>query len=365
MTSDRASDCFAHPDIPCEEWARFGESVAAWLDRSTVPRAREVRCFVNATIGGCPTRIRGQLCHAVRHRWESGLAEVVTARILTLLGARIEMEPELESGKRPDFLAHFPDGPTIVEVVTPDFGREGLSQRGEDDLLVHLIEKRLPSGWGAIVNRLPPIDASTSKGAFKRVIDEVMGALPDSRGQRESLRIVRDVESGTLEMLLIDTGRNLGVSGPGYGYVSESRRRITDAVERKRKGGQLDGGPFPALLVICARPMFASMNDFDQALLGHTVAVVDRTGREVDQRFDPSGLLSQSSMQKRNVGVLVLRGLSPFGCEAMVLYRPPGSDVPLPAALSVLDQRTLVGDELRAVRHRSEEILSQFRWAVP
>lgn len=100
-----------------------GESISEWIGRSKLPRAREVRRFVNVIIVEMPPESREGFMHSLRQegRWESAIFELIVVRMMQQMGARVEIESPDSAGRRPDILAHFPDGEVVVEATCPTY----------------------------------------------------------------------------------------------------------------------------------------------------------------------------------------------------------------------------------------------------
>jgi hypothetical protein len=99
-----------------DTYANRGELVTDWLKRSTVPRAREARRFLNENLAKIRQDHQLVLYRALHERYHSAFPELIVARTLQLLGGDIEAEPESEAGTRIDFRVRFADGEVGVEV---------------------------------------------------------------------------------------------------------------------------------------------------------------------------------------------------------------------------------------------------------
>ena len=75
------------PSRADDTYANRGELVTDWLKRSTVPRARKVRRFLNENIAKVPQNHQLVLYLALHERWHSAFSELIVARTLELLGA--------------------------------------------------------------------------------------------------------------------------------------------------------------------------------------------------------------------------------------------------------------------------------------
>src|SRR5215208_7365311 len=112
---------FPEPSRADDTYANRGELLTDWLKRSTAPRAKEIRRFLNENLAKIPQDHQLVLYRALHERWHSAFPELIVARTLQLLGGTIEAEPESEAGTRIDFQACFAAGEVGVEVVSPVF----------------------------------------------------------------------------------------------------------------------------------------------------------------------------------------------------------------------------------------------------
>ncbi len=78
---------FLEPTHSDNTWAANGESIFQWLHRSTLPRARAARQFLNYNISQLPETWRERLYHDLKHRWPSAFFELIVARTLQAIGA--------------------------------------------------------------------------------------------------------------------------------------------------------------------------------------------------------------------------------------------------------------------------------------
>ena len=83
------------PSRADDTYANQGELLSDWLKRSTVPRAREARRFLNENLAKVPQDHQLGLYRALHERWHSALSGLIVARTLQLLGGDIEAEPEI------------------------------------------------------------------------------------------------------------------------------------------------------------------------------------------------------------------------------------------------------------------------------
>lgn len=152
---------FSEPSRVCDTPAYRGESTTDWLARSTSPRAREARRFLNENLSAFPESGRDAMYRALHVREHSALFELLVARTLQVLGSEIEVEPQSPSGTRVDFLARFdgsPDGTVAVEAVSPVFDADAGETVKLRTPLLDIIESMAPPGYRAWVLSLPRLD---------------------------------------------------------------------------------------------------------------------------------------------------------------------------------------------------------------
>src|SRR5215208_7937505 len=142
---------FPEPSRADDTYANRGELLTDWLKRSTVPRAREVRRFLNKNLAKIPQDHQPVLYWALHERWHSAFSELIVARTLQLLGGDIEAEPESKAGTRIDFRVRFADGEVGVEVVSPTFDPDVGEVMKRRIPLLEIIESLAPPGWRIMV----------------------------------------------------------------------------------------------------------------------------------------------------------------------------------------------------------------------
>ncbi len=78
------------PSIVDDSSARRGEHTLDWLARSTLPRAKACRRFLNENLAAIPQEHQPRLFHDLRVRWKSAFFELMVLRTLQLLVAKHE-----------------------------------------------------------------------------------------------------------------------------------------------------------------------------------------------------------------------------------------------------------------------------------
>jgi hypothetical protein len=81
---------FPEPSRADDTYANRGELLTDWLKRSTAPRAREIRRFLNENLAKVPQDHQLVLYRALHERWHSAFSELIVARTLQLLGGAVE-----------------------------------------------------------------------------------------------------------------------------------------------------------------------------------------------------------------------------------------------------------------------------------
>ncbi len=331
------------PSVRDDTWGRRGEQPFEWFARSTLPRAMAGREFLNANLAKLPPPAQASIYQGLRVRWQSAFFELIVARTLQLLGASVVAEPEQADGRRPDFAARFSEATILIEAVSPivdaDIG-ERIKKRNP---LLDIIEAAAPPGWRILVNELPDIGPTQSKKVLKRSVQRILDVAPPEHGAGRR-KLVHQLPQGSLELTLLpgDPGDNPIWMEPAIATFSDVLERIVHAVDKKRS--QVQNAVVPAVLAINAGGFGrADLDEFDVALLGSFVSVVDRNGAIVEVRFDPSGAFGPPKGQQRHPTFAAALAYPEIGfrpCPDPVLYIHPRFDGQLPAPLLELEQRT-------------------------
>lgn len=354
-------DCFSEPIATDDTWARAGESTPSWLQRSTLPRAGEVRAFVNRNIACLPEEVRSKFCHALRVRWSSALFELVVGRSLQLLGASIEVEPGSGTGRHPDFRASFDGQTIIVEAIAPVFDQDTRQEERTHAGLIPVIERYIPDGWSILLGSLPLIGPSESKAMLKKALEQVFSCPLRAEDHGRQIRV--ELEKGILSFTLIRGvyGESPIVGGPIYGGWSDSKERILHALKKKRR--QMHTQNAPVLLAVHAAGMASGFDDFDSLLFGDYVTRLDQNLCPIETFFDPKGVFARETSSSTYSGVWAFLRLSPFGCEGPVLYVRPGMESEIPPHFDVCEMRFLREDGIYIKAGKNQQFLDQIGWA--
>lgn len=330
---------FPEPVLPDDTYANRGEHTLDWLARSTVPRAKACRRFLNQHISHLPLSNQNKFVHDLRERWQSAFFELMVARILQELGGNIVIEASNSDGRRPDFIAQFLDVAVTVEAKAPIFnGAVGEELKNRIPLL-DFIESKAPQGWRVCVYELPKIGPADSRKNFERTVSRMLDVAPpqDDEADRE-IRV--ELPIGGVHLHLFPTTKQserLGWEAP-ISLIDDSKERIRLAVRRKRR--QVRNSETPVLLAIQASGICSGFEDFDIALFGSSYDRYDENRRLVETGFMPDGVLTNKSDKAPTLaGVLAFLTVGFHVCVGPVLYRHPRFVGKFPTALLQLEQR--------------------------
>lgn len=201
---------FPEPVVADATDGRDDETMAEWLDRSTVPRAVEARRFLNENLAALPEQEQPQFYKLFRERWKSTLFEIIVARTLQTIGSTLVIEPEGFEGKRIDFMASFPDMVVAVEAKAPEMNRTVLQQNTENQPLVEIIKQLIPPRWWVAIARLPNIGARDSKRQFRQRIEAIFARLPPSGQDNETIEVYEELPTGLIMMWIASTSTSPG-----------------------------------------------------------------------------------------------------------------------------------------------------------
>lgn len=238
---------FSEPSQADDSWGRRGESPTSWVERSTLPRARATRRFLNQHLSVLPKEHQVALYRALHDRWESAFFELIVARTLQVLGASIEIEPGGAEDIRIDFVARFTDSTISVEAVAPAFNVEIGEQVKQRNPLLDIIEASAPPHLWVLVESLPELGPSDLKKRFKNIVKRLLDdvAKADISLPRQ---FVEELPQGTLRLKVLSrnpnasTGRSIG-SEPALTTFDDTEQRVRRAVDRKRRQGRESTGP--------------------------------------------------------------------------------------------------------------------------
>lgn len=329
---------FLEPSTVDDSWGRRGEQPLDWLARSTLPRARAMRRFLNENISKIPADAQSNIVNALSHRYKSAFFELIVARTLQILGATITVEAKQSDNKQPDFLAQFPDSLIVVEAASPNFNSDAGEEVKNRNPLTDIIESLVPEGWSVQVWELPKIGQGDSKKAFRRVVADML-SIPPPTDDASELDLTEELPSGIIDLHLVPRRPNwppIALESP-FAVIDNSKELIRRVVRRKRR--QVRKADVPVLLAIEGSWLSGSLESFDLALYGHTCDVFNIRREREAPRFIADGLFTNiSNKPPTYAGVLAFPQVG-FNSVAMpVLYHHPRFYGHLPEALSLLEQ---------------------------
>ena len=354
--------CFPEPEVVDNMWASRGESVPQYLQRSTHPRAAQIRRFLNRNIACLPKDARASFCLELKRRWDSALFALVVARTLQLLGASLRFEQPNAEGRRPDFTARLKELSVVVEATAPKFDQDMALQEKKHGPLLSIIESRVPKGWSVLLESLPGFEFSEPKTSLKQALDEISNQPPPQDAE-DRRRFRLDLPQGPLKFTLVPGrygSRAIG-GGPVYVRWSDAKQRIRHALDKKRS--QVRAQNQPVLLAILASGITAGFDDFDNVLFGHLVTELSLDLQTRTTRFEASGLFAKGTGSSTYSGVLAFTNLTPFGCHGPVLYMHPRSVGPFPEEFEVLERRNLSADGIEILPTTEPHLLEDLGWA--
>jgi hypothetical protein len=360
---------FSEPSQVDDSWGRRGESVTSWVERATLPRAQAIRRFLNENLAVLPTEQQAVLYRALHDRWESAFFELIVARTLQVLGARVEVEPGGAQDIRIDFVARFPDSTASIEAVAPAFNVEIGEQVEQRNPLLEIIESSAPPDLWILVESLPELGPNDSKKRFRNTIKRLLADEADTEISSPT-EFVEELPQGTLRLKVIpkspkaSTGRSIG-SEPALTTFDDTEQRVRRAVGRKRRQGRESAGP--TLLAIHATGMSSSYDAFDRALFGRTFTRIGLDSQVLGTGFDADGIFNKGTGIPTWAGVLAFVRIGLRGGPDPVLYLHPRFEGTLPDALLSLERRTYDTEAKRIVtlRPSTTEILEKVGFVPP
>src|SRR5689334_3845314 len=244
------------PSIEDNTYARRAEHTLDWLARSTVPRAKACRRFLNDNMARLPQEVQIAIRSAARNRWNSAFFELIVARILQEMGADLEIEVPSASGKRPDYTARFPDGVVVVEAIAPVFNSNIGEEAKNRTPLLNYIEANIPPGWRIGIAQLPAIGPSQSRKEFERAVSAMLNKVR-SQMPIQSIELEEEISTGTIRLLASPGSPGVGklLWEAPYATIDNSEARIRHAVKKKKQQVQRTG--VPVLLAIQASGLFS------------------------------------------------------------------------------------------------------------
>jgi hypothetical protein len=333
---------FPEPTSPDESWAGWDETAVEWFTRSTQPRARAVREFLNRSLECFPPKHAKSLAKRLNQDWQSFFFEIVVGRYLQVLGAEVEPEPPGSNGTHVDFRAVFPDGIAVsVECVSKRFNQAAQKTIQGHGKMARMLDDIGPTNWAIEFHKLPDANSPSEFEPYVHAARDWYATLPEpiEGGSRPAFAFEADHGRMELEAIPFPHGTMPNHLGPGVSYRDDSILRLKDALIDSHKRKQALGAVPPVLLAIDCPFGGPDAEDFDQALFGMTVDHRGFDWREsVGTSFNPNGLLV-TDKEIPFAGVLAFLKMSMVGAADPVLYLNPYQRWKLPAALSRHEQR--------------------------
>lgn len=332
---------FPEPSLADDSTADRGESTTDWLERSTHPRAKAARRFLNENLRALPPEHQDVLYRMLHERWHSAFFELLVGRTLQVLGATIEVEPGGASDIRIDFAACFPDATVAVEAVSPVFGSEVGETAKRRNPLLDIVESESPPDVWVIVSSLPNLGPQDSRKRFRSTVQKLLADAGDVGSS--PVDVAEELPEGTVSLTLVkkgagvSPGRSVGVE-PALTAWDDTEQRVRRAVARKRRQGREAVGP--ALVAVHATGIASSYEEFDLALFGRDVTTVGPSGRLLGTRFEADGVFAEGSGEPTWAAALAFLNVGFLGGPDPILYLHPRFRGRLPEVLLTLERRS-------------------------
>ena len=328
------------PSIKDDTYAAIDEKTIDWLRRSTNQRANDSRSFINYNLGRIPNQFRDIFINNLTNNWKSGIFELILARYLQEMGAKLYYEKPISGGRRPDFTVKFSGRSIIVEAISPIMDSESIKAEKNNIPLIKYIEKTKPQGWLILLLRLPDIGPADSKKEFKKAINKFFSEL--SSTTENKLEFTEILSSGLIALDCTRTDKEYKRIGGGPILTSrdDTERRIKHAIDKKRS--QVRESNIPVFLAINASGISSEAEDFYHALYGRSVEVVDYITLDRQYSyFEESGLFTKKKNDNPTyAGVLACFKYGLAGGKPPILYLNPNYPGRLPNEILQLEQRS-------------------------
>lgn len=332
---------FPEPSRPDETWPGWDETAVEWFRRSSQPRARAVREFLNRNLAYFPTKHAKSLPPKLNQDWQSFFFEIVVGRYLQVLGAEVEHEPLGSNGTHIDYRATFPDGVVSVECVSKRFNLKAQRTMQQQRKMAAMLDGVGPTKWAIQLNELP---VCNSPDEFRPYVDRARhfyDTLPEpvETGPRFEFEWEGDGGRMAIEAIPFPDGTVPNHLGPGVLYMDDSMLRLKDALIDSHKRKQARGAIRPVFLAIDCPFGGPDADDFDEALFGQTVQHMDIDARTiVGYSFNSNGLLV-TDKDIPFAGVIAFLNMSMVGAADPVLYLNPYQPSRLPSGIAGHEQR--------------------------
>jgi hypothetical protein len=313
-----------------------------WVAKSTLPQAQGIRRFLNTNLAALPAAATASLCRRFNtDPWRQVFFEMIVGRFLQLLGAKLDYEPVGENGRKVDWLAALTGGPVYIEATSPVSNAWIEQTARRQGPLLDIIETEAPPGWSVSVRRLPAIGPNDSRRPFRAAVQALARSVPDPAtvSPDEWVDLSAQVDQGAIRLAFrpvrYDSGAAI-VMSPGGAGRDDTGSRIVDAVRDTRPQGRA----FPGRVILAVDAPSSERQDFDAALLGHTVATLGEDLSTLSREFRRAGELARQA-KVEYPAVLVFPHLGMFGGYDPIVYMHPRFEGVLPSEFASLETRSL------------------------
>ena len=276
------------PSLKDDSYAEHGEHTLDWLSRSTLPRAKQMKSFLNHNLSELPQNFADKLKQDLKNRWRTAFFELILGRLLQEIGLKFKHEKSLINGKKPDFLIKTSIGEIVLEATSPIINSVIGEFYKKANPLIEIIKEYAPENWIVNINNLPDIGLNDSKRPFKSFIKREFSKIQPI-DTHDEISINKRFPDGKLELSLMfkpNYRNKIGIF-PAVGYAENSKYRIEHIIDEKRT--QLRKIEQPVILAIPGSSTGTDLNDFDQVLFGHTYEKMNRNFEVIETGFKPDG----------------------------------------------------------------------------
>ncbi len=333
---------FPEPEAPDLSRPKWAEKPLDYYRRSTQPEAREVRRFLNRTLGHFAEEDARSYIGKLRQDWRSFYFELIVGRYLQVLGADIEPNAKGTNGTDVDFRATFPDGVVVsIECVSKKYNQEAQAEIDRNADMAAMLDEVGPHTWAISFRNLPK---ATTEAEFQPYVDkaaEFYATLPPGVDGEPHISFTWTGDQGrmTLEAIPFPRGTKANHMGPAVSWMDNSILRLKDALIDSHKRKQARGAHPPVFLAIDCPFNGPDAEAFDRAIFG---TEMDHRGfdlhKSVGVSFNPDGMLV-TDKDIPFAGVLAFLGMRLTEAADPVLYLNPYQRWKLPEALAAHQTR--------------------------
>jgi len=352
------------PSETDNSWANNREHTLDWLSRSTLPRAKQMRDFLNHNLNESPPEFAQKLKHDLRNRWKSAFFELIIGRRLQEVGYKFEHEKPLSNGKKPDFLVKTSLGKIIIEATSPIINSKVGEFYKKRIPLIEILKENAPEDWIINILNLPDIGFNDSKKPFKSFIKNEFKKVTKSNSSRYSINKI--FPEGKLELLLMfksNPKNSIGIR-PAVSYAENSKYRIEHSINDKRK--QLRDLEKPVILAIQGSNTGTDLNDFDQILFGHSFTRLNQNREKVEKGFHADGEFISDKNDPTYEGILAFHEVGFTQLKLPTLYLHQNAKPELSDIFSFLNIRYYEESEnsIQIIKAQKEVDLKNFNFVT-